>query len=83
MSGSFLISGGIGTISLGIAYNPEAEGNEKFRVRIHENSLSGNIIAYSDYITITDYNITETEPIKGVLNILNGNGLTFKNLIFK
>jgi subtilisin family serine protease len=83
LSGSFLISNGIGTISLGIAYNPEAEGNEKFRVRIHENSLSGNIIAYSDYITITDYNITETEPIKGVLNILNGNGLTFKNLIFK
>jgi hypothetical protein len=84
LSGNFNIINGTGTILLTLAKNPELEGAEKFRVRIHSNSLNGTIVGYSDYITNSDFVSVQTEnSLNNTFKILNVNGLTFKNIIFK
>lgn len=84
LSGNFIVINGIGTILLTLAKNPELEGAEKFRVRIHSNSLNGTIVGYSDYITNSDFVSVQTEnSSNNTFKILNANGLTFKNIIFK
>lgn len=54
LNGTFTISNGSGTIQLTMVEDGITEGSEYFRFRIRENSISGNILATSEYIRVDD-----------------------------
>ena len=68
LNGSFSVSNNSGSITITIAEDITSEGPDKFRIQIRRDSVSGNIIATSNAITIND---TSTTPGS------NANGLTF------
>lgn len=68
LNGSFSVSNNSGSITITIAEDITSEGPDTFRIQIRRDSVSGNIIATSNAITIND---TSTTPGS------NANGLTF------
>ena len=52
LSGSFVVNGNRGQISLGIAEARSVEGDEKFQIEIRLNNFNGPVIAVSSYYTI-------------------------------
>ena len=61
LSGSFSIINGIGTVQLTLSDDSLQESNEIFRFRIRETSITGNIIATTEYITVSDQPSASTE----------------------
>lgn len=72
LTGSFNVSSGTGTITIQLSSNPSTEGTERFRLRIRELSTTGDIIATSEYIAVTD-NIGGQAPTDISLSALTFN----------
>jgi hypothetical protein len=65
LSGSFSVTNGIGTLQFTLSDDAIEEGSEYFRVIIHETSVSGNIVAMTEYIEVVDQNLSQGTPLTG------------------
>ncbi len=68
LDGYFIVNNNSGSLTITLAEDLTSEGTDKFRIQIRRDSVSGNIIATSNAITIND---TSTTPGS------TANGLTF------
>jgi hypothetical protein len=57
LTGSFAITGGIGTVTITTSPDQTTEGTESFRLNVKTDSISGPIVAFSSTISISDTSI--------------------------
>ena len=76
-SGNFSTTIGTGSFNLTLANDYSSEGNESFQVRIRKDSNSGDIVATSNTITITDTSTTTYSVTPSSANVDEGNSINF------
>ncbi|NBP02132.1 MAG: hypothetical protein EBU90_18775 [Proteobacteria bacterium] len=87
LTGSFSITNGTGVISLTLASDGIIEENERFILRIRTGSVSGAVVATSDYISAYDVTFDNRtsffETFGDVVRFSTGNGLVFRGVTIK
>ena len=80
-SGNFTINNNAGSFSITITADATTEGAETFTVSLRTDSVSGNVVATSNAVTINDTSLTATYAFSAPPSSVNENTTTTFNIV--